>query len=643
MFRRDNLRREMEEYKEAMDYLYRDDSDDYESEEEYRRRYYGRNAYNSESDSDSDDDYYLDEMQERFIRELKRMIYLGPLYKKCDSRKIGTTEKELKNRLEYLKKANRVRKNCSVSEFIDICKLHMEPLEADSCYVNFKEMVKGFTVDSIKSFMLSRRLHEDMFSFLLNEFENELNLSINILVYAIYLNYSETTISRLLRVLEEKNIYIQNETVEISYNKLFWVNLGMKIFENNYSPILVTNLIQYFNIPIYLNILFYIPTSKLLNYNYFEVLLQSIPILEFDDAGSVADNILDLIQEILNEGYEGYERDIILIYNNFTRFDRDLIKRVDHVIKERVDLYEIENMDIIKILIKLRIIKSDLDLEEYNEELVARQLQREQGIDATNVHSVANNTFNNKIIRTLIPNPNKTRDVLNLEFTTNSANEFIEILNRVNTDRELRGKPILNVNADDVLRCRDYFYDYADRLMGRDRTPPGEGVEVCNIFVKIWELAKEQLNEEQMLNYTERLGEEFASILQKDNANNPNPVCSTGWGMRLVNSIIGTAIDVGVVPAPDIKVVTKELTHYIYLKRKELDESKDSKDMEEAEAYDDSVAMISDDNFEIAKKFIEKRLPGFINKFYQDYKFTGIRKKQVRELANEAKEKLFTA
>lgn len=638
MYRRDNLR-EREEFEMELEEKYEndDDSDGYLSEDEYRKKYYGKNLFNSESDSDDD---YFNEMEERFIRELKRMIYLGPLYKKCDSRKVGTTEKELKNRLEYLKKANRVSRGCSVSEFIDICKLHTEPLEADSCYVMFQEMVKGFQVDSIKSFMYSERLHEDMLSFLLREFENELNLSPDVLVYAIYLNYSDTVVSRLLRALEDKGFYISKETLEVSYKKLFWVNLATKIFENNYSPRLVNDLIQYFNIPIYLEILFYIPTDKLVKYNYFQVLLQNMSVLEFDEIGNVTDTILDLMQQTLDDGGKGEAKSV---YYNFKVFDSDIIKRVSHVIKERVDLYEIQNMDIIEVLIELKIITdSNFDLEEYNEELVARQLQREQGIDATNVHSVTNNSFNNKVIRTLIPNPNRERDTLNLEFTNNSAREFIEILNRVNTDRESRGKPILNVSVEDVLRCRDYFYDYADRLMGRDRTPPGEGVEVCNVFVKIWELAKEQLNEEQMINYTERLGEEFASILQKDNTNNPNPVCSTGWGMRLVNSIIGTAIDVGVVPAPDIKVVTKELTHYIYLKRKELDESKNERDAEEAEAYDDSVAMLSDDNFEIAKKFIDRRLSGFVNKFYQDYKFTGIRKRQVRELANEAKEKLFT-
>ena len=108
-------------------------------------------------------------MSDEFLDELRRLFYLGSLYKKCRANK-GVTEKEINNRLKELKKFKNIDKDCNLATFVKVCKLKTYPDEASKCYVDINTLIKKLTADKLVRYILSDSLDESLLEYLLINF-----------------------------------------------------------------------------------------------------------------------------------------------------------------------------------------------------------------------------------------------------------------------------------------------------------------------------------------------------------------------------------------------------------------------------------------------------------------------------------------
>ena len=564
-------------------------------------------------------------MSDDFLDELRRLFYLGSLYKKCRANK-GVTEKEINNRLKELKKFKNIDKDCDLATFVKVCKLKTYPDEASKCYVDMNTLIKKLTADKLVRYILTGSLDESLLEYLLINFP-DVPVSLHLLEICIEKFFNNEIIKLLLNKLEAKNIkkigYTNHIKSYIYPGENFELNNA--IFKEIYQHP-ATHAMRFYD---YEDI---IGMIKILNieFNFEQIQFIEPEIFITEDEyenifvnPEAIDFLKNLIQILV-------ERNVNIDASTFGGFvhkisDNDLISREIHVailtmIKENFDkeyrllmekviktmtYYGFINRYFIEALIIMNELSNNFDIDKYEEEYFENEYEREH-IDIENVHQRSTNKMTNKYIKHLIPNPTKSRDVLNEERTRKYATDFINFANTNNLNNN-------NITVDEILLCKHAFYDYDDRLRGRDNTPPGEGVETCNIFIKIWKLAK-NLNLEDKKEFTKRLLEEMISIL---NNRENEPVCSTGWATRLINTLYGSVIDLQIGPDPDKTIMKERIKDYLSQVRDTLNE-------EQQEQFDDSIALISDRGFKFVRDLLFDNLTQKIVEEFKDSDFSEV-------------------
>ena len=564
-------------------------------------------------------------MSDEFLDELRRLFYLGSLYKKCCANK-GVTEKEINNRLKELKKFKNIDKDCDLPTFVKVCKLKTYPDETSKCYIDINTLIKKLTADKLVRYILSDSLDESLLEYLLINFP-DVPVSLHLLEICIEKFFNNDIIKLLLNKLEAKNMRKMSYTNHIkSYiyrGKNFELNNA--IFKEIYQHP-ATHAMRFYD---YEDIIRMIKILNIeFNFEQIQYIEPEIFITE-DEYGNIfvnseaIDFLKDLIQILV-------ERNVNIDSSAFGGFvhkisDNDLISLEIHLviltmIKENFDkeyrllmekiiktmtYYGFINRYFIEALIIMNELSNNFDIDKYEEEYFENEYEREH-MDIENVHQRSTNKMTNKYIKYLIPNPTKSRDVLNEERTRKYATDFINFANTNKLNNN-------NITVDEILLCKNAFYDYDDRLRGRDNTPPGEGVETCNIFIKIWKLAK-NLNLEHKKEFTKRLLEEIISIL---NNRENEPVCSTGWATRLINSLHGSIIDFQISPDPDKTIMKERIKDYLSQVRDTLNE-------EQQEQFDDSIALISDTGFKFVRELLFDNLTQKIVEEFKDSDFSEV-------------------
>jgi len=566
-------------------------------------------------------------MSDDFLDELRRLLYLGSLYKKCMSG--GVTVKEINNRLKELKKFRSVDKDCDLDTFVKVCKLKTYPEQSNKCYVDMSTLMRKLTADKLVRYILNGSLDEPLMEFLLVNFGN-VPVSLHLLEICIEKSYNKNIIKLLLRKLEEKKIKKIGYTKEIrSYiypNKIYEIS---NVLFNDVMQHPVSREMKLYDYEDVLSII------KILNieFNFKQINLiqkESFMIdIQYDTFANdeAIDFLKNLIQILVERnvkidvysfgGFVGnltsYWEELSLpihvevlrmIKENFDKEYRMLIAKTLNI----MSYYGFINTYFLEALKIMHELSENFDIEKYNEEYYEDEYQREH-LDKENVHQKSTNKITNKYIKHLIPNISNRRDVLNEERTREYANDFINFANEHNLNNN-------NITVDEILLCKNAFYDYDDKLRGRDNTPPGEGVETCNIFIKIWKRAK-TLGIEDKKEFTTRLLDEFISIL---NNRENEPVCSTGWATRLINSLHGSIIDLQISPDPDKTIMKERINDYLKKVRDTLNET-------QQEQFDDSIALISDTGFKFVRDLLFDNL---IKEILEEFKNSDFTEIQIR-------------
>lgn len=568
-------------------------------------------------------------MSDDFLDELRRLLYLGSLYKKCMSG--GVTVKDINNRLKELKKFRSVDKDCDLDTFVKVCKLKTYPEQSNKCYVDMSTLMKKLTADKLVRYILNGSLDEPLMEFLLVNFGN-VPVSLHLLEICIEKFYNKRIIKLLLHKLEAKN------TKKIGYTKEIRSYIYPdKIFE--ISNVIFMNLMQHpvsgdMKLYDYEDILSIIKILNIdFNFNQIKLIKRESFMRDIDDNGDllVNDEAIDflknLIQILVERNVEfdvyafgGFVGNLTTYWDDFSlpihikvlrMIKGNFDKEYRMLIKKTLDImsyYGFSNTYFLQALIIMDELSETFDIEKYEEEYYEYEYQREQ-LDKENVHQKSTNKMTNKYIKNLIPNIQNRRDILNEELTREYANDFINFANEHNLNNN-------NITVDEILLCKNAFYDYDDKLRGRDNTPPGKGVETCNIFIKIWNRAK-NLGLEDKKEFTTRLLDELISIL---NNRESEPVCSTGWATRLINSLHGSTIDLQISLDPDKTIMKERINDYLKDVRDTLDET-------QQEQFDDSIALISDTGFKFVRDLLFDNL---IKEILEEFKNSDFTEMQIR-------------
>lgn len=566
-------------------------------------------------------------MSDGFLDELRRLLYLGSLYKKCMSG--GITVKEINNRLKELKKFKSIDKNCDLDTFVKVCKLKTYPEESNKCYVDMNTLMNKITADKLVRYILNGSLDEYLMEFLLLNF-GTVPVSLHLLEICIEKSYNKKIIKFLLDKLEAKNMkkigYTKHIRSYIYPNKQYEINNA--IFKEIYQHPITSEMGLYDYEDI-------IRMIKILNieFNFEQITL--IPketfIRDIDNEIYVNDEAINLLKNLIQilvernlkldvYSFGGFVGNLSIYYHENSRqihvevlsmikenFDKEYRLLISKTLKI-MSYYGFINTYFLEALKIMNELSENFDIDKYNEEFYEDEYQREH-LDKENVHQKSTNKITNKYIKHLIPNISNTRDVLNEQRTRKYANDFINFANKHNLNS-------YNITVEEILLCKNAFYDYEDKLRGRDNTPPGEGVETCNIFIKIWKLAK-NLGIEDKKEFTLRLLEEFISIL---NNRENEPVCSTGWATRLINSLHGSIIDLKISPDPDKTIMKERINDYLKKVRETLNET-------QQEQFDDSISLISDTGFKFVRDLLFDNL---IKEILEEFKYSDFTEVEIR-------------
>jgi len=565
------------------------------------------------------------------IDELRRLLYLGSLYKKCDSNK-GVTQKELNDKMKELKKYKVISDDCNLETFVKICKLKQYPEEGGKCYVKLNALINRLTSDKLVRYIINGSLDEILLGTLLLEFEN-VPVGLNLLEVCIEKKFNKNIIKILLEKLKVKDIKrlgnpisdirsftYPNQRFNISYD------LFGQIYEdpiNDTEPVLydyedILSIIKILNIEFNFSqineiqritflkehdIIVYV-NKNVINFlsDLIKIMIERNTQIDVYQFGGFVGDLTDFFEETSLEIHESI---LEMIKTNYDKEYRELISKTLDI----MSYYGFKNTFFLEALKNMNELSTYFDIEKYNHEYEENEYQRHH-LDKENVHVKSTNKITNKYIKHLIPNVNKVRDVLNEQETKKYADDFINFVNEHNLNHN-------NITSEEVLLCKNAFYDYDDRLRGRDNTPPGEGVETCNIFIKIWEQAS-NLSIEEKKNFATRLLEELFSILNQREIN--EPVCSTGWATRLINSLYGSSIDLPISHDPDVTVIKQRINDYLRTVRETLDE-------EEQEQFDDSISLISDTGFKFVRDLLFDNL---IQEMLEEFKNSDFTEIEIR-------------
>jgi hypothetical protein len=541
----------------------------------------------------------------------------------------GVSVKDINIRLKELKKFKSIDNDCDLETFVKVCKLKTYPEESNKCYVDMSTLMSKLTADKLVRYILNGNLDEPLMEFLLVNFGN-VPVSLHLLEICIEKSYNKKIIKLLLGKLEEKRTKKIGYTTHIrSYiypgkqydikNAIFKdimqhpISGLMKLYD--YEDIL--SIIKILNIDFNFQQIVFIPkesfirdiddelyvNDEAINFlkNLIQILVERNVELDVYSFGGFVGNLSTYLEESSRPIHVAV---LSMIKENFDKEYRMLISKTLNI----MSYYGFINTYFLEALKVLNELSESFDIDKYNEEYYEDEYQREH-LDKENVHQKSTNKITNKYIKHLIPNISNTRDVLNEERTRKYANDFINFANKYNLNNN-------NITVDEILLCKNAFYDYDDKLRGRYNTPPGEGVETCNIFIKIWKLAK-NLGLEDKKEFTSRLLEEFISIL---NNRENEPVCSTGWATRLINSLHGSIIDLQISPDPDKTIMKERINDYLKKVRDTLNET-------QQEQFDDSIALISDTGFKFVRYLLFNNL---IKEILEEFKHSDFTEVQIR-------------